>query len=101
MQGLRTTVYASSSDLALMASKVVHGFQRVGETTGGVFVYPGIETIDASSASSSSRALGHSYVVDTPSVIGDIRSIVLNRATTKQRGLAATGTVPNVYWKFP
>jgi len=101
MQGLRTTVYASSSDLALMASKVVHGFQRVGETTGGVFVYPGIETIDASSASSSSRALGHSYVVDTPSVIGDIKSIVLNRASTKQRGLAATGTVPNVYWKFP
>jgi esterase/lipase superfamily enzyme len=101
MQGLRTTVYASSSDLALMASKVVHGFQRVGETTGGVFVYPGIETIDASSASSSSRALGHSYVVDTPSVIGDIRSVVLNRASTKQRGLTSTGTVPNVYWKFP
>jgi esterase/lipase superfamily enzyme len=101
MQGLRTTVYASSSDLALMASKVVHGFQRVGETTGGVFVYPGIETVDASSASSSSRALGHSYVVDTPSVIGDIRSIVLNRASTKQRGLTSTGTVPNVYWKFP
>ena len=101
MQGLRTTVYASSSDLALMASKVVHGFQRVGETTGGVFVYPGIETIDASSASSSSRALGHSYVVDTPSVIGDIRSIVLNHASTKQRGLTSTGTVPNVYWKLP
>ena len=101
MQGLRTTVYASSSDLALMASKVVHGFQRVGETTGGVFVYPGIETVDASSASSSSRALGHSYVVDTPSVIGDIKSVVLNRASTKQRGLTSTGTVPNVYWKFP
>ena len=101
MQGLRTTVYASSTDLALMASKVVHGFQRVGETTGGVFVYPGIETIDASSASSSSRALGHSYVVDTPSVIGDIRSVVLNHASTKQRGLTSTGTVPNVYWKFP
>ena len=101
MQGLRTTVYASSSDLALMASKVVHGFQRVGETNSGVFVYPGIETIDASSASSSSRALGHSYVVDTPSVIGDIKSIVLNRATTKQRGLTSTGAVPNVYWKFP
>lgn len=101
MQGLRTTVYASSSDLALMASKVVHGYQRVGETNSGVFTYPGIETIDASSASSSSRALGHSYVVDTPSVIGDIKSIVLNRATTKQRGLTASGAVPNVYWKFP
>jgi esterase/lipase superfamily enzyme len=101
MQGLRTTVYASSSDLALMASKVVHGFQRVGETTGGVFTYPGIETIDASSASSSSRALGHSYVVDTPSVIGDIQSVVLKHATTAQRGLSSAGAAPNVYWKFP
>jgi esterase/lipase superfamily enzyme len=101
MQGLRTTVYASSSDLALMASKVVHGFQRVGETTGGVFTYPGIETIDASSASSSARALGHSYVVDTPSVIGDIKSIVLNHATTAQRGLSSAGAAPNIYWRFP
>ena len=101
MQGLRTTVYASSSDLALMASKVVHGFQRVGETTGGVFTYPGIETIDASSASSSSRALGHSYVVDTPSVIGDIQSVVLKHASTAQRGLTSAGNAPNVYWRFP
>jgi hypothetical protein len=79
----------------------VHGFQRVGETTGGVFTYPGIETIDASSASSSSRALGHSYVVDTPSVIGDIQSVVLKHATTAQRGLSSAGAAPNVYWKFP
>src|SRR5689334_22014605 len=48
MQGTRTTIYASSSDLALRASKVVHWFRRVGETVGGVFVYPGVDTIDAS-----------------------------------------------------
>ena len=39
MQGTRTTIYASSSDLALKASKIVHGFRRLGETTGGVFTY--------------------------------------------------------------
>ena len=38
MQGMRTTIYAASSDVALMASKLVHGFQRVGDTSGGVFV---------------------------------------------------------------
>ena len=58
MQGTRITVYASSSDLALRASKAVHGFRRVGETAGGVFVYPGLETIDASSASLTMRNYG-------------------------------------------
>ena len=69
MQGMRTTVYASSSDIALKASKVVHGFKRVGETAGGVFIYPGIETIDASTASQALRGLGHLYLVD--SSVGD------------------------------
>src|SRR5262249_46139329 len=41
MQGTQTTIYAASSDLALKASKVVHGFKRVGETVGGIFTYPG------------------------------------------------------------
>jgi esterase/lipase superfamily enzyme len=62
MKGTRTTVYASSSDIALKASKVVHGFRRVGETNGGVFIYPGIETIDASNASPSLRGYGHYYL---------------------------------------
>jgi esterase/lipase superfamily enzyme len=100
MQGLRTTVYASSGDLALRVSKIVHGFQRVGETTGGVLTFPGLETIDASSASSSSRSFGHSYIVDTPSVLGDIKSIILSKASTSQRGLSVAGTSPNTYWKL-
>ncbi len=62
---MRTTIYASSSDVALQASKVVHGYRRVGETSGGVFTYPGIETIDASSASSMLRDYGHGYLVDS------------------------------------
>jgi esterase/lipase superfamily enzyme len=101
MQGLRTTVYASSSDLALRASKVVHGYQRLGETTGGVFTFPGLETIDASSASSSSRALGHSYVVDTPLVLDDIKSVIMSKASAAQRRLSAAGTAPNTYWRLP
>ena len=35
MSNMRTTIYASSSDIALRASKVVHRYRRVGETTGG------------------------------------------------------------------
>jgi esterase/lipase superfamily enzyme len=100
MQGTRTTVYASSSDLALKASKVVHGFRRVGETTGGVLIFPGVETIDASGASASLKGYGHFYVVDSPSVVKDIRTVIETRGTAKLRGLSELGASPNVYWRL-
>jgi esterase/lipase superfamily enzyme len=100
LQGTRTTVYASSSDLALRASKVVHGFRRVGETTGGVFVFPGLETIDASSASLLMRAFGHSYLMDSATVLKDIQKIIREKLSAKQRGLGEVGVSPDVYWRL-
>jgi esterase/lipase superfamily enzyme len=91
MQGLRTTVYASSSDLALMASKVVHGFQRVGETLGGVFTYPGIEVFDASSATFVRRSYGHSYLTDAREVIADIRRVITRPTWRKSTPAGAPG----------
>lgn len=101
MQGTRTTIYASSSDIALKASKVVHGFRRVGETTGGVVTYPGIETVDASSASPALRGYGHFYVVDSRSVINDVKSIIERKVSAKLRGLREIGASPNVHWRLP
>jgi esterase/lipase superfamily enzyme len=101
MQGTRTTIYAASSDVALMASKVVHGFKRVGDARGGVFVYPGIDTIDASSAASATRGYGHIYVVDSTSVMSDIRAIVDRKGAAIARGLSAVGASPNLYWRLP
>ena len=98
LKTMRTTVYASSSDLALRASKIVHGFQRVGETGGDIFVYPGLETIDASSAATMSRAYGHSYLMDSSSVLRDIRALVERRVAARQRGLREMGISPNQYW---
>ena len=77
---------------------MVHGFRRVGETTGGVFTYPGIETIDASNASPALRGFGHFYVVDSLSVIKDIKSIVEKRRPAKLRGLSEVGVAPDVHW---
>jgi esterase/lipase superfamily enzyme len=101
MQGTQTTVYASSSDLALMASKAVHGYARVGETAGGVLVFPGLETIDASRATLSVRAFGHSYLTDSAAVLKDIQSILRQKLTARQRGLSEAGASPNVYWSLP
>jgi esterase/lipase superfamily enzyme len=101
MQGAQTTVYASSSDWALIASKVVHGYRRVGETAGGVFVYPGLDTVDASSASPALRALGHSYLTDSAAVLKDIRSLLAKKLSAKDRGLTQAGTSPDLYWSLP
>jgi esterase/lipase superfamily enzyme len=101
MQGAQTTVYASSSDWALIASKVVHGYRRVGETAGGVFVYPGLDTVDASSASPALRALGHSYLTDSAAVLKDIASLLGKKLSAKDRGLTPAGTSPDLYWSLP
>ena len=100
MRGTQTTVYASSSDLALMASKAVHGYRRVGETAGGVFVYPGFDTVDASAASLAVRAFGHSYLTDSAAVLKDIKSLLRLKLPAKARGLAEAGTSPDIYWSL-
>jgi esterase/lipase superfamily enzyme len=98
MRGTRTTVYASSNDLALMASKVAHGYPRVGETTGGINVVPGVETIDASRATPIYRALGHSYLTDSFEVLRDIGALLRQKLRAKQRGLPESGTAPRQWY---
>jgi esterase/lipase superfamily enzyme len=100
MKGTQTTVYASSSDLALIASKTVHGYRRVGETAGGVFVYPGLDTVDASSASPVMRAFGHSYLTDSAAVLKDIRALLRQKLSAKARGLTQAGVSPDLYWSL-
>jgi esterase/lipase superfamily enzyme len=98
MQGTRTTIYASSTDLALIASKIVHGFRRVGETAGGVFTYQGLETIDASKAPGATRGYGHHYLVDSPPVVKDIQTIIERKVSAKLRGLGQVGAPPSLYF---
>lgn len=100
MHGTRTTVYASSSDVALRISKVVHGFRRLGETTDGISVYPGLETVDASGATSMAKAYGHLYIVDSPSVLNDISTVIRKNVSAAQRGLSQIGKSPNQYWRL-
>jgi esterase/lipase superfamily enzyme len=97
MQGTRTTIYASSSDLALRLSKVMHGFKRVGETAD---TYPGLETIDASSAALVTRGYGHSYLMDSPSLLKDIQTIIQQKFSPKQRGLNEIGRSPKIFWRL-
>jgi esterase/lipase superfamily enzyme len=98
----RVTIYASSSDVALIASKIVHRFARVGDTKPSVFTYPPFETIDASESAPISRAFGHSYVFDSPSVLADMALLIHQGLGAPQRPrLQLLGTAETRHWKLP
>jgi esterase/lipase superfamily enzyme len=94
-----TTLYVSSRDLALRASKEFHGYPRAGDSTDGVVVVSGIETIDASAVDTS--LVGHSYYAEERSVLGDIFYLVRNGFDPNNRfALVAVDDAAGRYWKF-
>lgn len=96
----RATIYASSSDIALKASRYVNGYRRIGETDGGVGSYEGAEVVDSTGVSTISRGFGHSYVVDSKEVLSDIARIIELGKPAAARGLVKKGTDPAVHWAF-
>lgn len=96
----RITLYASSTDEALIASKIFHGgYKRVGDTMGGVTIFPGIDTIDASSEGSD--FFGHSYISDSPRVLLDLRNLIMTGRGPTARGMRPIRSASGLYWRFP
>ena len=94
------TLYASSQDYALMASKKFAGYRRAGDVAGGVILAEGLDTIDASHVPTG--FLGHSYFAESKSILGDIRNIFLYRNHAEERsGLIPVGSGVGRYWAFP
>jgi len=56
----KVTLYASSRDVALAASRKIHGSPRAGDSGSGLVVVNGVETVDATNQDTS--FLGHSYI---------------------------------------
>lgn len=97
--GCPVTLYASSEDLALVASKSVHGYPRAGDAGRGLVVLQGIETIDATSVDTS--FIGHSYFAESRSVISDLFYLMHNGQRAEQRfGLRPMSIGQGNYWEF-
>ncbi len=77
------TLYASSDDNALIASKQVHGYPRAGESGSQLVVVAGVETIDVSGIDLS--LLGHSYYGDSQVILGDLFQLVHDGLPASQR----------------
>jgi esterase/lipase superfamily enzyme len=98
--GAPVTLYASSNDRALAASKRLHGGARAGESGDHLIVVNGIETIDASSTDTD--LIGHSYYGDRRSVLADMWYLI-NGDTRASKRCCLQGVPSQVapkYWVF-
>jgi esterase/lipase superfamily enzyme len=94
-----TTLYASSGDYALLASKTFAGYQRAGDTADGVIIVPGVDTIDASAIRTD--FVGHGYYGDSDTVLRDLRDLILlGKRPDKRSRLKPVTTSAGRYWTF-
>ena len=98
----RFTIYSSSDDLALKASRIANSFwhERLGEGGSYLTVFPKykqINVVDASDIDTNLFALGHSYHADNVSVLGDVKQ-VFQGIPASNRGLRSL--LENLAWKF-
>ena len=99
-QGQAVTLYASSNDWALRASKKFHGYARAGDTGQALTVVPGVSTIDSSEVETD--FLGHSYFAELTSIIADMFDILSGLTKPDdRRHLIAVDAQVGRYWKIP
>jgi esterase/lipase superfamily enzyme len=92
----RITLYESSNDKAIRASKKIHGNARAGEP---LLVIPGLDTIDASAIDTD--FLGHSYFSDNWPLLSDIHSLLAKDEPPSARfGLDERESAEGKYYAF-
>ena len=99
--GSPVTLYASSEDIPLRASRAVHGgYPRAGDSGEDIILLSGIESIDSTNVKTS--FLGHSYYADQRSIISDIFYIFKEGLRASERAGLNEKTKPNggQYWEF-
>jgi esterase/lipase superfamily enzyme len=99
----RVTLYASSNDKALMASRDLHGgYRRLGESGKDIVVLPNLDTVDASTVST--EFLGHSYFGDSKSVVYDLKYVIHESLKPQERERFSLEPVRDLalglYWRF-
>lgn len=91
------TLYASSADAALAASRATHAAARAGDAGSGLLVLPGVETIDASAVDTGLRC--HAEPAPRASVLSDLQELIRQEHGADQRPHLRPATVPGGrYW---
>ncbi len=96
---LPVTLYASSEDKAIIASREIHQNPRAGEAGKNIVIAKGIETIDSTGMDTS--FLKHSYYAETKSVLSDMFYLINDRKRARNRfGLQEITESRGIYWQF-
>jgi len=90
----KITIYVSDFDKALLASKKIHKYPRVGLSSDGIIKIQGMDVINASNIKSD--FMGHSFFMDTQEVLNDMFNIIRNGYNPSNRPLEKS----NHYWIF-
>jgi esterase/lipase superfamily enzyme len=90
------TMYESSKDKALLASKVVHSGPRVGDT---IVIVSKVDTIDASAVSTD--FIDHSYIGDNRTILSDLFNVLRTGDPPGKRfGMRPNDNLKPTYWLF-
>jgi esterase/lipase superfamily enzyme len=95
----RLTLYASSRDDALLASRLLHRGPRAGDAGEGLVVINGIDTIDVTAIDSS--PWGHSYYGSSDPVLNDLKAMLLQAIPPQERTWLSPAERDGLtYWIF-
>jgi|GEM_PF-2633522 len=93
------TLYASSDDTALKFSETLHGGERIGQGGDNIFVFKGLDTIDATGIDTS--FLGHSYFSQKEILVNDLKDVIhKSLPPSKRKSLIEKIKAQLAYWKF-
>jgi len=94
----KISIYASSNDKALKASKKIHTYPRAGEAGENLMLLNKIETIDASKVTTD--FLGHGYFASSKQVIDDIFMLIQHGHPASERNLKEREREGKKYWEL-
>lgn len=95
----RTTLYCSNTDWALVASNTFNDGRRAGDSSAGIMIVTGADTVDASGIDTA--LLGHSYYGDCLPLLNDVRMLLEENLPPQERELEAVKASDTTsYWVF-
>jgi len=94
----QVTLYASSNDIALSASRLLHRNPRAGDTSDGLVLVPGVVTIDVSNINGG--PWGHSYYGASDPVLRDLHLLLTSLPPERRTWLNMKQQDGQTYWAF-
>ena len=95
----RITLYANEEDVALQISASMHGGKRVGQGGDDIFIFDGLDSIDASGADPDMFSLSHSYFSQHQLIVNDMKDVIYQSLPpSKRKTLIEKTKAKIIYW---